>query len=46
MPRQITGGKPEKKLKTENGAAFVLPDSSSVTTQAIGRGTTVAVSSL
>jgi hypothetical protein len=45
-PTQTTGGWPPKQLKNENGAALTRPCASADTTQAIGRGTTVAVSSL
>ena len=41
MPRVTIGGSEHMTLKNENGAAFTWPVAERVTTQAIGRGTTV-----
>ena len=46
MPITITAGSCEKTLKKLNGAAFSTPCASWLTTQAIGRGTTVDTISL
>src|SRR5579862_7476132 len=45
-PMQTTGGSPANALKNENGAQFSDPAGVCVTTQAMGRGTIVAVRSL
>ena len=42
----ISAGSCPKRLKKENGAALTRPVLSCVVTQATGRGTTIAVSSL
>ena len=46
MPKATTGGLPDIALKKENGAAFSVPSTSCVVTQAIGRGPIVATSNL
>jgi hypothetical protein len=46
MPSATTGGTELTALKKLNGAALTRPAPSTVVTNAIGRGTTVEISSL